>query len=428
MKRFWSKLILFAVVLFLPATALAASNPEVENFTHDAMTALIGLASVATVFFLVRGGYLYITSTGNPAALDEAKRTIKNALIGLVIVIGAFVFSRILGDAMTNPAGNAVGTTLSLSEIQPAPHDNSLAQVLMDAISGFLQNIIQSATKPVFDGITWFLTSTPGLASNSVVFNFWLIMVGITDSLFAIVIALLGFRVMSSSTFGMEELTLKDIWPKVALAFVGANTSIFLIDWIIQLSQAMVNAVLHATGGLGSAWIMNAFSPAALLSGTTALITLIFIIVFIVLAAVLLLFYISRLMILAFGAVISPLVCALALIPSMADFAGNLFKAYFVTIFTVFIHVVIIQLASAFLTVPDQVGANPVISILIGIALFSILLKSTAMTVQLALASGTTNSMKKLGGQIINVISSANIKSEASAGAAKAAAKKVSTR
>ncbi len=428
MKRFWSKLILFAVLIFLPATAFAASNLEVENFTHDAMTALVGLASVATVFFLVRGGYLYITSTGNPAALDEAKRTIKNALIGLVIVIGAFVFSRILGDAMTNPAGNAVGTTLSLSEIQLAPHDNSLAQVLMDAISGFLQNIIQSATKPVFDGITWFLTSTPGLASNSVVFNFWLIMVGITDSLFAIVIALLGFRVMSSPTFGMEELTLKDIWPKVALAFVGANTSIFLIDWIIQLSQTMVNAVLHATGGLGSAWIMNAFSPAALLSGQTALITLIFTIVFIVLAAILLLFYISRLMILAFGAVISPLVCSLALIPSMADFAGNLFKAYFVTIFTVFIHVVIIQLASAFLTVPDQVGANPVISILIGIALFSILLKSTAMTVQLALASGTTNSMKKLGGQIINVISSANVKSEASAGAAKEAVKRVRAR
>jgi hypothetical protein len=40
------------------------------------MTALIILASIATVFFLVRGGYLYITSTGNPVALEEAKKTI----------------------------------------------------------------------------------------------------------------------------------------------------------------------------------------------------------------------------------------------------------------------------------------------------------------------------------------------------------------
>jgi len=380
------------------------------------MTALIGLASVACVFFLVRGGYLYITSTGNPANLDEAKRTIRNALIGLVIVVGAFVFSRILGDAMTQPANNAAGTALNLAPIQPATHDNSLAQVILDAISGFLQNIIQSATKPVFDGISWFLTSTPSLASNSVIFNFWLIIVGITDSLFAIVIALLGFRVMSGSTFGLDEINLKDLWPKVALAFVGANTSIFLIDWIAQLCQTLVNAVLHTTGGLGGAWIMNAFDPAALLSGTTALISLIFVIIFIVLAAILLLFYISRLMILAFGAVISPLVCALSLIPSMSDFCANLAKTYFITLFIVFVHVVIIQLASAFLAVPGQDGTNPVISVLIGVALFSILLKSTATAIQLALASGTTGSIKKLGGQIMNVISASSAKSAASSG------------
>jgi len=66
---------------------------------------------------------------------------------------------------------------------------------------------------------------------------------------------------------------------------------------------------------------------------------------------------------------------------------------------------VIIQLASAFLTVPGQVGTNPVISVLIGIALFSILLKSTATAIQLALMSGSTNTVKKLGGQIMNVIS-----------------------
>lgn len=414
MKKNLLKIFFFVTFLALPASAYAASNPEVENFTRDAMTALIGLASVAVVFFLVRGAYLYITSTGNPTALDEAKRTIRNALIGLVIVIGAAVFSSILNNAMTQPANDAVGTALNLAPIEPAPHDNSLAQVLMDAVSGFLQNIIQSASKPVIDGITWFLTSTPSLSTNSVIFNFWLVIVGITDSLFAIVIALLGFRVMSSSTFGLEELTLKELWPKIALTFVGANTSIFLIDWIIQLCQVMVNAVLHATGGLGQAWILNAFDPAALLSGTTALITLIFIVIFVILASVLLLFYISRLMILAFGAVISPLVCLIALIPSMTDFAGNLAKAYFITIFTVFIHVVIIQLASAFLTVPDQVGANPVISILIGVALFSILLKSTATAIQLALASGTTNSMKKLGHQIINVISSSKASNTAS--------------
>jgi len=410
MKKILPKILFAGALLFFPSVALAASNPEVESFTRETLTALIGLASVAVTFFLVRGGYLYMTSSGNPAALDEAKRTIKNALIGLVIVIGAAVFSSVLNNAMTQSVPGGGATSIALAPIEPAPRDGSLTQVLLDAIAGFLQNIIQSASKPIIDGITWFLTSTPSLATNSVVFNFWLIIVGITDSLFAIVIALLGFHVMSASTFGMEELTLKDLWPKIALAFVGANTSIFLIDWIIQLCQTLVNAVLHATGGLGQAWILNAFSPAALLSGQTALITLIFIIIFILLAAVLLLFYISRLMILAFGAVVSPLVCLLSLLPSMTDFTANLTKAYFINIFVVFIHVVIIQLASAFLAVPNQVGANPIISVLIGISLFSILLKSTATAVQLALAGGTGGSIKKFGSQLFNVISSTTTK------------------
>jgi hypothetical protein len=232
------------------------------------------------------------------------------------------------------------------------------------------------------------------------------VIVGITDSLFAVVIALLGFRVMSASTFGFEEVTLKEILPRIALAFVLANTSIFLIDWIVQLCQVMVNAVIHATGGLGQAWILNAFDPAALVSGTTALITLIFMIIFVVLAVVLLLFYISRLMIIAFGAVVSPLVCLLWLIPRFTDFAENAINVYLVTIFSLFVQIVIIQLASAFLTMPDQVGTNPIISVLIGIAMLSILLKSTATGVQLALSSQASGAMKKVANQIINVISS----------------------
>jgi hypothetical protein len=230
--------------------------------------------------------------------------------------------------------------------------------------------------------------------------------VGITDSLFAVAIALLGFHVMSASTFGLEELTLKELLPKIGLSFLLANTSIFWIDWIILLCQTLVNAVLHATGGLSSAWIINAFDPVTLISGQTALITLIFALLFILLASVLVIFYISRLMVLAFGAVISPLVCLLSLSPKFADFAGNATKIYLVTIFTVFLHVVIIQLASAFLTVPGQAGANPIISLLVGIALFSVLLKSTSMTVQLAMSSNTGNTFKKMGTQLFNVISS----------------------
>ena len=414
MKKILVKLITFAVILF-PQTVFAASNQEVSNFTNDTLTTLIILASTAVVFFLIRGAYIYITSSGNPVALEDAKRTIKNALIGLVVVIAAAAIASLLNNAMMDPSSGSTATTIELAPIQPTEETGSLTQILLDAVSGFLQNIVQSAATPILDGITWFLTSTPSLASNSVIFNFWLVMVGITDSLFAIAIALMGFQIMSASTFGFEELTLKELLPRIALAFLLANTSIFWIDWIISLCQTLVNATLSATGGLGNAWIINAFDPAALVSGSTAIITLIFAILFILMAIVLLIFYISRLMILAFGAVISPLVCLLSLSPRFSDLANNATKVYFVTIFTVFIHVVIIQLSSAFLTVPGQSGANPIISLLIGIALFSVILKSTSMTVQMAMSAQTGNALKKVGSQLFNAISSSTAKSSRAA-------------
>ena len=392
--------------LLLPSVAFAASNPDVDRFANDAMTVILALSGTAVVFFLVRGGYLYITSTGDPVALEDAKRTIRNALIGLVIVIAASFISNILGESFTQSSTPGIATTLELSPIELQEETGTLTQILLDAISGFLQNIIGSVTKPILDGIVWFLTSTPSLSNNSVVFNFWLVIVGITDSLFALAIALLGFRVMSASSFGFEDVPLKELLPKIGLAFLLANTSIFWIDWAIELCQTLVNAVLNATGGLSSAWIINAFDPPALLSGTTALITLIFAIVFILLAVVLLIFYISRLMILSFGAVISPLICLLSLSSKMSDFVGNAVKIYLITLFTVFLHVIIIQLASAFLTVPGQVGENPIIAILVGIALFSVLLKSTSISIQLAMSSQAGNTLKKFGSQVINVISS----------------------
>lgn len=395
------------LILMNPLSAFAANN-EIKKFTDDSLTGIMIIASIAAVFFLIRGGYIYITSTGNPNALQEAKLTIKKALIGLIIVLGAGILTSILSTSLSQPAPGSGTTAINLNPIQPSETDSSLAQLLLGAVSGFLQNIIQSATAPIIDGITSFLTNTPTLSDNSVVFNFWLVIVGITDTLFVLIVALLGFHVMSASAFGFEEMPLKELLPRIGLAFLLANTSIFLIDWFIKLSQVLIHTVLNSTGGLGNAWIMNAFDPASLLSGSTALITLIFMVVFILLAIVLLLFYISRLMILAFGAVISPLVCLLWLVPKMTDFAESAIKAYLVMIYTLFIHVIIIQLASAFLTVPGQVGSNPFISILVGIALFSVLLKSTATTVQLALATQTTGALKKYGTQLLNVLSPAS--------------------
>lgn len=384
--------------------AFAAGNSDITNFTNQTLTTLIGLASLAAVFFLVKGGYTYITSSGKPDSLENAKLTIRNALIGLVLVLGAGVISSLFSNAFTTPSVGSGASAIQLQPIVPTTPSNGLTQVLLDAIAGFLQNIVQSATKPLTDGIISFLTTTPSIVGNSVIFNFWLIILGITDSLFVLVIALLGFQFMSASTFGFEEIEFKHLLPRVGLAFLAANSSIFLADWIVLTCNTLVQALLHATGGINSAWVLNAFDPAALVTGTTTILTLIFMLLFVILAVLLLLFYIMRLIAISLGAVIAPIIFLLWALPKFSDFAEISIKTYIVTVFTVFVHVVIIQLASAFLTVPGQVGTNSLISILVGIGLLFTLLKTPSFLVQLMFYNTGRSIIKKVGGQIMNVM------------------------
>ena len=403
------KAALSLLFLFLiPTPVFAASNSEIQSFTNQTLDTLLLFATSAATFFLVRGGYMYMTSSGKPDALDHAKLTIRNALIGLVIVIGAALFSSLLQGAFNAPNQGTSSAQLNLSPIQPVQPSDGLTQVLLDAIGGFLQNIVQSATKPLTDGIITFVTNTPTILTNSVIFNFWLIIVGIVDSLFALMIALLGFHFMSASTFGFEEIEFKHLLPRVGLAFLGANMSIFLCDWIVLSANTLISAVLHATGGINTAWISNAFSPTAIVTNNTPLITFVFMILFIVVAIVLLLFYITRLIGIALGAVLSPFAFLLWSIPKFADYAEGMVKTYVILVFTVFVHVVIIQLAASFLTVTGASGTNPLISILVGVGMLMTLLKTSSFMGQLVFYNAGRGMIRKVGGQIMNVISSSS--------------------
>jgi len=65
--------------------------------------------------------------------------------------------------------------------------------------------------------------------------------------------------------------------------------SLFLADWAVQASNALVSGVILATGGLNHAWITNAVTLQTLANGTAPFIILIFLLIFLVVAIGLLL-------------------------------------------------------------------------------------------------------------------------------------------
>lgn len=384
------------------------SYPEIQTFTTQALNTISIIASLAAVFFLIKGGYLYITSTGKPEALESAKKTIRNALIGLVLILSANVFVSLLTTSLSSGSPVSDQVQYTLEPLEAAEPPDGLTMVLTEAIAGFLQSIIQSAVQPLVNGLITFLTTTPSVVSNETIYDFWLIILGITNTLFALVIALVGLHIMSASTLGFEEVELKQILPRIGLAFLLANMSIYLIDWVIKSCNVLVETVLNATGGLNQVFLTDAFNPDTFSILDAALITLIFGVLFIVLVVVLLLFYISRLIMIALGAVLSPLIFLLWALPKTTDFAEISAKTYIITIYSVFVHVVIIQLAASFLTFPGEAGTSTLLSVLIGIGLLFTLLKSQSMMYQLVFYNTGKNVIKKVGSQIVNVINTSH--------------------
>ncbi len=283
------------------ADASSATN-VVHAYVVPLLRTLCTLGTVASVVFLIHGGFVYMTSAGKPERLEQAKRIIRNALIGLLIILGAGIINEVLAHAY---AASAVTNSAKLPQLQAIPPDkvsNGLVAAIIKAVTGFLNNIVQTVAQPFLHALSFFTASTGLMAANSAVFNLWLVMVGICDALFVLVVALLGFHVMSASTFGFDEVEIKHLLPRFGLIFLGMNVSIFVIDGFIGLSNVLIDAV-NAASGSTSVW--DTLSGVVKQSGGQGVAALLIMVAFLALSVILLVYYIGRLVTLYVGAVMS---------------------------------------------------------------------------------------------------------------------------
>lgn len=106
--------ILITALAVLPSIALAQlQSPDLQgtqlpgeagaNFTGTANWAinlLLGIVGLIAVAFIIFGGFRYVTAGGNEDAAESAKTTIKNAVIGLVVVILSAVIVNVVMSAL----------------------------------------------------------------------------------------------------------------------------------------------------------------------------------------------------------------------------------------------------------------------------------------------------------------------------------------
>ena len=98
-----------AAIIFPEGVLAQSAGGDVQQisiFIKSVIQVVASLAGLVATGFFMLGGMSYITSTGNPIALQKAKRTIIFAGLGLAITIAAFA----LTDMVSNLATKAFGS------------------------------------------------------------------------------------------------------------------------------------------------------------------------------------------------------------------------------------------------------------------------------------------------------------------------------
>ena len=363
---------------------------------------LVGLSSVVASLFIVIGGYYYITSSGDPTKLLKAKKIIRGALSGLVVVLAAGLIVSFLSSAYQTTPAVSLDQLPAVADVSEQSGRGGVAELLIKAIVGLISHIIETAAQPFISSLEYFTRQTPLMADNQAVFNLWLVTVGIANSLLVLVVVILGFRMMSASAFGFEQASLGQLLPKLAAVFLTINMSIFAIDLVIGISNSMLAAINQVQPATSLWQSLGALADTASVAGIASLLIML---VFLVLVVVLLVYYLMRLVGLYLGAVLSPIVALLQLLPTFRDFAATATRLYLVNIFVLFVHGLILLLASSLfgsLLDTSSDSQSSVMAMLLAIAVLISLLKTQGLMQQLSYVSLGPKAIRKLSRQFIN--------------------------
>ncbi len=109
-----SLFVLFFVSISVFATATEVAYPEIGGYAPETTDSsfpvyvryiaqfLIFLGVLLAVFSLVRGGFLWVTSAGDPAKIKDSKEKVSAAILGLIIVLGASLFLSSINPSLTD--------------------------------------------------------------------------------------------------------------------------------------------------------------------------------------------------------------------------------------------------------------------------------------------------------------------------------------
>jgi len=81
----------------MAATATPPSLQNLEFVFENVITSVLALGGIVLFIMLLSGGFKYLTSGGDPKAVEGAQKTLTYAIGGLVMLAGSFLILKIIG-------------------------------------------------------------------------------------------------------------------------------------------------------------------------------------------------------------------------------------------------------------------------------------------------------------------------------------------
>lgn len=93
-------------------TTAGESVKPFNEYIGNLYTFLISAVGICALFMITVGGYMYITSAGNAAVLNQAKAIITDAIIGLLLALLSYLIFYTINPALVNPPGLTSPSTI----------------------------------------------------------------------------------------------------------------------------------------------------------------------------------------------------------------------------------------------------------------------------------------------------------------------------
>ena len=82
-----------------------AGSDDIFELISNIIRLLLLLAGAIAVVFVIIGGYFYVTSAGNEEQAEKGKKTLINAIIGIVVIILSYAIISVISNTVSSCSG-----------------------------------------------------------------------------------------------------------------------------------------------------------------------------------------------------------------------------------------------------------------------------------------------------------------------------------